>query len=72
MNPTEEFNLSEKIEEAFHQRRIGIITTNILLEAKINEIVKEFMRRLLDTNEGLDEDWIRKETIKELAGEKLI
>ena len=35
------------------------------------EDVKEFIRILLDTYEGTDENWIRKETIIKLAGKEL-
>jgi len=72
----EEFNLSEKqeklrqrlIEKHVNKYGLGIINDMFF---QFRDLDKEFIRILLDTYEGTDENWIRKETIIKLAGEEL-
>lgn len=56
---TTEFNLSEKIEGNDNNGWVRVF------------YLKEFIKILLDTYEGLDENWIQKSTIIKFAGDKL-
>ena len=66
----EEFNLSERIEDLGDIFIQGHISKEEYIQGR-NKIDEEFIRILLDTYEGTDENWIRKETIIKLAGKEL-
>jgi len=70
MKTKSEFNLSEKIEEIQNQYPEATSEQMDMID-KVKEDVKEFIRLLLDTNEGMDENWIQKSTIIKIAGKSL-